>query len=48
MILGIKIGVGIVLGIVFLNLAFWAVIILAYLILTLFEFILKWIVRIIK
>jgi len=37
-----------VLGIVFLNLAFWAVIILAYLILTLFEFILKWIVRIIK
>jgi hypothetical protein len=43
MILGLKIGVGIVLGIVLLNVAFWGFIILAYLIVTLFECIRKWI-----
>jgi hypothetical protein len=43
MILGLKIGVGIVLGIVLLNVAFWACIILAYLFATLFECIGKWI-----
>jgi hypothetical protein len=41
-ILGLKIGVGIVLGIVLLNVAFWACIILAYLLATLFECIGKW------
>jgi hypothetical protein len=43
MILGLKIGVGIVLGIVLINVAFWGFIILAYLIVTLFECIGKWI-----
>ena len=43
MILGLKIGVGIVLGIVLLNVAFWGCIILAYLLATLFECIGKWI-----
>jgi len=43
MILGLKIGVGIVLGIVLLNVAFWTCIILAYLLATLFECIGKWI-----
>jgi len=42
MILGLKIGVGIVLGIVLINVAFWGFIILAYLIVTLFECIGKW------
>jgi hypothetical protein len=42
-ILGLKIGVGIVLGIVLLNVAFWGCIILAYLLATLFECIGKWI-----
>jgi len=41
--LGLKIGVGIVLGIVLINVAFWACIILAYLPATLFECIGKWI-----
>ena len=45
MILGLKIGVGIVLGIVLINVAFWGFIILAYLIVTLFECIGKWINR---
>ena len=43
MILGLKIGGGIVLGIVLLNIAFWACVILAYLLATLFECIGKWI-----
>lgn len=43
MILGLKIGVGIVFGIVLLNIAFWACVILAYLLATLFECIGKWI-----
>ena len=43
MILGLKIGVGIALGIVLINVAFWGFIILAYLIVTLFECIGKWI-----
>jgi len=43
MILGLKIGMGIVLGIVLINVAFWGFIILAYLIVTLFECIGKWI-----
>jgi len=43
MILGLKIGVGIVLGIVLINVAFWGCIILAYLLATLFECIGKWI-----
>ena len=43
MILGLKIGVGIVLGIVLLNVVFWACVILAYLLATLFERIGKWI-----
>jgi hypothetical protein len=43
MILGLKIGVGIVLGIVLINVAFWACIILVYLLATLFECIGKWI-----
>ena len=43
MILGLKIGVGIVLGIVLINVAFWGFIILSYLIVTLFECIGKWI-----
>jgi len=42
MILGLKIGVGIVLGIVLINVAFWGFIILAHLIVTLFECIGKW------
>ena len=42
MILGLKIGVGIVLAVVILNVAFWGFIILAYLITTLFECIGKW------
>ena len=43
MILALKIGVGIVLGVVILNVAFWGFIILAYLIVTFFECIGKWI-----
>ena len=43
MILGLKIGAGIVLGIGIINVAFWACIILAYLLATLFECIGKWI-----
>jgi hypothetical protein len=43
MILGLKIGVGIVLAIVLLNVAFWACVIFAYLLATLFECIGKWI-----
>ena len=43
MMLGLKIGVGIVLGIVLINVAFWGCIILAYLLATLFECIGKWI-----
>jgi hypothetical protein len=42
MILGIKIGVGIVLGVVLLNIAFWGFIILTYMIVTLFECVQKW------
>jgi len=42
MILALKIALGIVLGVVILNVAFWACIILAYLITTLFECIGKW------
>jgi len=42
MMLALKIAVGIVLAIVILNVAFWAFIILAYLIVTLFECIGKW------
>jgi len=45
MILALKIAVGIVLAVVILNVAFWACIILAYLIITLFECIGKWINR---
>ena len=40
--LALKIAVGIVLAVVILNVAFWACIILAYLITTLFECIGKW------
>ena len=43
MILALKIAVGIVLGVVLLNIAFWTCIVLAYLIVTLFECIGKWI-----
>ena len=43
MILALKIAVGIVLGIVLLNIAFWACVVLAYLLTTLFECIGKWI-----
>jgi len=43
MILALKIALGIVLGVVILNVAFWGFIILAYLIVTLFECIGKWI-----
>ena len=42
MILALKIAVGIVLAVVILNVAFWGLIILAYLITTLFECIGKW------
>jgi len=42
MILALKIAVGIVLAVVILNVAFWACIILAYLIVTFFECIGKW------
>lgn len=42
MILALKIAVGIGLGVVILNVAFWGFIILAYLITTLFECIGKW------
>ena len=43
MILALKIAVGIVLAIVILNVAFWACVILVYLLATLFECIGKWI-----
>jgi hypothetical protein len=43
MILALKIVLGIVLGVVILNVAFWAFIILTYFIVTLFECIGKWI-----
>ena len=42
MILALKIALGIVLAVVILNVAFWACVILAYLIVTLFECIGKW------
>jgi hypothetical protein len=42
MILALKIAVGIVLGVVILNVAFWGFIILIYLITTLLECIAKW------
>jgi hypothetical protein len=45
MILALKIAVGIVLAVVILNVAFWACIILAYLIVTFFECVGKWINR---
>ena len=43
MILALKIAMGIALAVVILNVAFWACVILAYLITTLFECIGKWI-----
>ena len=42
MILALKIALGIVLGVVILNVAFWAFIILTYFIVTLLECIGKW------
>lgn len=45
MILALKIVVGIVLGIVIVNIAFWAFIILTYFIVTLLECIGKWMNR---
>lgn len=42
MILGLKIGVGIVLGFVIVNLAFWLCVILVYGIVTLVECLSKW------
>ena len=43
MILAFKIAVGIVLAVVILNVAFWACVVVAYLLTTLFECIGKWI-----
>jgi uncharacterized membrane protein len=42
MILALKIAVGIVLAVVFINVGFWACILLVYLVVTLFEAIGKW------